>query len=53
MNKRPAYLKQLLWTYTAVEAFTAITVIIHIILDHLTKRDDNNDKSKSLPDQVH
>jgi len=43
MNKRPAFLKPLLWAYTAVGAFTAISVIVPIIWERIAKRADNNE----------
>jgi len=46
MNKRPPFLKPLLWAYAAVGAFTAISVIVPVIWDRLAKRADNNENRK-------
>jgi len=45
MHKRPAFLKPLLWAYTALGAFTAISVIVPIIWDRLANR-SQDDKGK-------
>ncbi len=45
MNKRPAFLRPLLWAYTALGAFTAISVIVPIIWDRLANR-SQDDKGK-------
>lgn len=46
MNKRPPFLKPLLWAYAAVGAFTAISVIVPVIWDRLARRADQNENRK-------